>query len=430
MKILLTTDWYKPVVNGVVTSVINLKKELESRGHEVRVLTLSRSYESYAENGVYYIKSLNLEKIYPNARAVLPHMEPFVRELIWWNPDVVHSQCEFMTFSYALKISKKCQCPLIHTYHTVYEDYIHYLPGGLSNYKTGAKLERKAVVCFSKMILSRTSQVIVPTKKVENILKKYGVGEPVSVMPTGVDLSRFKEPITLEEKNAVKKRLGIPLENKVLVSVGRLAKEKNLEELLEYFAKLVREGNGKNLTFLIAGDGPDRERLEKLAEELGIKDQVVFTGMISPDKVAGYYKLGDVFVCASNSETQGITYIEALACGLPALCRRDDCLSQVVTDGYNGFQYENYAYFKIHLDYILEQEERRLEMGRRGQEISSLYSTWNFCTAAEGIYRKVIERQEKYRDGELSREEKNTETKNRWKEIPASWARVIMKRGA
>lgn len=430
MKILLTTDWYKPVVNGVVTSVINLKKELESRGHEVRVLTLSRSYESYAENGVYYIKSLNLEKIYPNARAVLPHMEPFVRELIWWNPDVVHSQCEFMTFSYALKISKKCQCPLIHTYHTVYEDYIHYLPGGLSNYKIGAKLERKAVACFSKMILSRTSQVIVPTKKVENILKKYGVGEPVSVMPTGVDLSRFKEPITLEEKNAVKKRLGIPLENKVLVSVGRLAKEKNLEELLEYFAKLVREGNGKNLTFLIAGDGPDRERLEKLAEELGIKDQVVFTGMISPDKVAGYYKLGDVFVCASNSETQGITYIEALACGLPALCRRDDCLSQVVTDGYNGFQYENYAYFKIHLDYILEQEERRLEMGRRGQEISSLYSTWNFCTAAEGIYRKVIERQEKYRDGELSREEKNTETKNRWKEIPASWARVIMKRGA
>ena len=430
MKILLTTDWYKPVVNGVVTSVINLKKELESRGHEVRVLTLSRSYESYAENGVYYIKSLNLEKIYPNARAVLPHMEPFVRELIWWNPDVVHSQCEFMTFSYALKISKKCQCPLIHTYHTVYEDYIHYLPGGLSNYKTGAKLERKAVACFSKMILSRTSQVIVPTKRVENILKKYGVGEPVSVMPTGVDLSRFKEPITLEEKNAVKKRLGIPLENKVLVSVGRLAKEKNLEELLEYFAKLVREGNGKNLTFLIAGDGPDRERLEKLAEELGIKDQVVFTGMISPDKVAGYYKLGDVFVCASNSETQGITYIEALACGLPALCRRDDCLSQVVTDGYNGFQYENYAYFKIHLDYILEQEERRLEMGRRGQEISSLYSTWNFCTAAEGIYRKVIERQEKYRDGELSREEKNTETKNRWKEIPASWARVIMKRGA
>ena len=102
--------------------------------------------------------------------------------------------------------------------------------------------------------------------------------------------------------------------------------------------------------------------------------------MIAPEEVGRYYKLGDVFVCASSSETQGITYIEALACGLPALCRKDECLDQVVTDGYNGFQYENYEYFKMHLNYILEDEERRQEMGHRGQEISQLYSTWNFCT--------------------------------------------------
>ena len=135
MKILLTTDWYKPIINGVVTSVINLKSELEERGHEVRVLTLSRNYESYKEDGVYYMKSLNLEKIYPNARAVLPHTEKLVRELIWWKPDVVHSQCEFMTFSYAVKISRKCNCPLLHTYHTIYEDYIHYLREGFPSIK-------------------------------------------------------------------------------------------------------------------------------------------------------------------------------------------------------------------------------------------------------------------------------------------------------
>lgn len=430
MKILLTTDWYKPVVNGVVTSVINLKKELENRGHEVRVLTLSRSYESYAEEGVYYIKSLNLEKIYPNARAVLPHTEPLIRELIWWRPDVVHSQCEFMTFSYAAKISRKCQCPLVHTYHTVYEDYIHYLPGGLSQYKAGAKIEKKAVAYFSKMVLGKTSQVIVPTRKVENILKNYGVEEPVAVMPTGIDLGRFKKTLSSEEKNAMKKKLGIPLENKVLVSVGRLAKEKNLEELLEYFSRLVREEAGKNLTFLIAGDGPDRENLEERARDLKITDQVVFAGMIAPEEVATYYKLGDVFVCASNSETQGITYIEALACGLPALCRKDECLSQVITDGYNGFQYETYEYFKMHLYYILEREARRLEMGQRGREISSLYSTWNFCTAAEGIYRKAIEREEKDRYQDLHREERTSAVTGRWKALSAVWARGIMKRGA
>lgn len=430
MKILLTTDWYKPVVNGVVTSVINLKKELEARGHEVRVLTLSRNYESYAEEGIYYIKSLNLEKIYPNARAVLPHAEPLIQELIWWRPDVVHSQCEFMTFAYAEKISRKCQCPLVHTYHTVYEDYIHYLPGGLSQYKAGEKLEKKAVAYFSRRILGKTSQVIVPTKKVENILKRYGVEEPMAVMPTGIDLGRFKKSLLAEEKNKMKQRLGIPLENKVLVSVGRLAKEKNLEELLEYFSRLIQEEKEDRLTFLIAGDGPDRENLEELAERLQIRDQVVFAGMIAPEEVAGYYKLGDVFVCASNSETQGITYIEALACGLPALCRKDGCLDQVIIDGYNGFQYESFEYFKMHLHYILEQEERRLEMGRRGREISSLYSTWNFCTAAERIYKKAIEREAKARYQIPSEEEGAAGIRRKWKNLSAAWTRGIMRRGA
>ena len=428
MKILLTTDWYKPVVNGVVTSVINLKNELEMRGHEVRVLTLSRTFASYEEEGVYYIKSLNLEKIYPNARAVLPHAEPLIQELIWWRPEVVHSQCEFMTFSYAAKIARKCNCPLIHTYHTVYEDYIHYLPGRFSQYKTGAKLEKKAVACFSRMVLGKTSQVIVPTQKVENILKKYGVEEPVAVMPTGIELGRFKERISREEIDRKKKELGIPLENKVLVSVGRLAKEKNLEELLEYFSKLIKEGAGKNLTFLIAGDGPDRENLETLAKKLQITDQVIFTGMIAPEEVGRYYKLGDVFVCASSSETQGITYIEALACGLPALCRKDECLDQVVTDGYNGFQYENYEYFKMHLNYILEDEERRQEMCHRGQEISQLYSTWNFCTAAERIYRETIERQERY--PETDGEKRTEGVRGRWRVFAHAWAKGIMKRGA
>ncbi len=164
MKILLTTDWYKPVVNGVVTSVINLKKELEMRGHEVRVLTLSRNFESYAEEGIYYIKSLNLEKIYPNARAVIPHAEPLIQELIWWRPDVVHSQCEFMTFSYAAKIARKCNCPLIHTYHTVYEDYIHYLPGGFSQYKTGAKLEKRWHA-FPEWCWGKPARLLFPPRK-------------------------------------------------------------------------------------------------------------------------------------------------------------------------------------------------------------------------------------------------------------------------
>lgn len=392
MKILITTDWYKPIVNGVVTSVINLKRELEERGHEVRVLTLSDHYESYEEDSVYYMKSLNLEKIYPNARAVLPHSERMLDDLICWEPDLVHSQCEFMTFSYAVKISKKCGCPLLHTYHTIYEDYLHYLPGRIARYRAGRALGRKTVAAFSRKVLKKTSQVIVPTQKVEKILESYQVAEPVAVIPTGIDLKRFMTVLPEEEKQQLKKQWGIPAENKVLVSVGRLAKEKNLEELLRYFAAYRKEE--KNLTFLIAGDGPGSFRLQELVMELGIQDQVIFTGMVRPEEVGKYYQLGDVFVCASNSETQGITYIEALASGIPALCRKDACLDHVVTDGYNGFQYESYEYFKMHLTYILEKEERRAQMGENARETAYLFSTWNFCTMAENLYREVLARQE------------------------------------
>lgn len=394
MKILLTSDWYKPIVNGVVTSVVNLKRELEERGHEVKVLTLSPIYQSYKKEDVYYIKSLNLEMIYPNARATLPHVEGLIQELIYWKPDIVHSQCEFMTFSYAVKISKKCKCPLLHTYHTIYEDYIHYLPGGLSTYKLGVAFEKKLVAQFSKSILNKTDQIIVPTEKVEKILEKYEVEEPISVIPTGIDLKNFQKKITKKECQNLKKQWNIPFENKVLISVGRLAKEKNLEEILNYFARLIYEEGKQNLTLVIVGDGPDRERLEEISEKLFLTGKVIFTGMVNPQDVGIYYQLGDVFVCASNSETQGITYIEALASGRPALCRKDECLNQVITDGYNGFQYETYEFFKIHLEYILEDETRKEEMGLRAKETACFYSTWNFCTMAERLYKEVLKRQE------------------------------------
>lgn len=421
MKILITTDWYKPIVNGVVTSVLNLKKELEERGHEVRVLTLSRDYHSYEEDGVYYIKSVNLEKIYPNVRAVLPHREAYIQELIQWNPDVVHSQCEFMTFSYAVKISRKCNCPLLHTYHTIYEDYLHYLPGTFFQYTKGAALEKKMVAKFSKAVLKKTQQVIAPTKKVEELLKNYEVSEPISVIPTGIDLKRFQEVLSKEERNRRREALGISKDSKVLVSIGRLAKEKNLEEILIYFQKLIKEELTFKLKLLIIGDGPDRERLEGIAKTLQLQEKVIFTGMVTPEEVAQYYQLGDVFVCASNSETQGITYIEALASGIPALCRKDACLDSVITDGYNGFQYETYEFFKMHLQYILEREERRVEMGVCARQTAKLYSTWNFCTMAERLYKEAIVNKERVQVG--------TTVENL--RLSFSWSRRnILRRGA
>lgn len=414
MKILITTDWYKPIVNGVVTSVLNLKRELEERGHEVRVLTLSETGASYRDNEVYYVKSMDLGSIYPNARAVLPYSNPYISELIDWEPDVVHSQCEFMTFQYASKISRRCGCPLLHTYHTIYADYMHYLPGVLGRYTTGRKAGKKAVAEFSRTILNRTDRVIAPTGKVKDILSTYQVKPAIDVIPSGIDLRKFSGTLSRGEKDARKEALGIPKQNKVLVSVGRLAKEKNLEEILEYFARLLAEGR-ENLTLLIAGDGPDRENLEHQSKQLGIEENVCFTGMVAPKEVWAYYQLGDIFVCASKSETQGITYIEALASGVPALCRKDECLDGVIADGCNGFQYETYEYFRMHLLYLLENEERRQEMAKMAKEMAEEFSTWNFCTMVERAYRAACEEKE-----QIPVFQRDTEH--------AAWGRAMMKR--
>lgn len=126
MKVLITTDWYKPAINGVVTSVCNLREELQQRGHEVKILTLSRTAHSYEEEGVIYMGSVNAGYIYPGARLRVSSGRELYRGIIEWNPDIVHSQCEFSTFFMAKKIAEECKTPLVHTYHTVYEDYTHY----------------------------------------------------------------------------------------------------------------------------------------------------------------------------------------------------------------------------------------------------------------------------------------------------------------
>ena len=126
MKILITTDWYIPAVNGVVTSVKNLRRGLEARGHEVRILTLSQSTQSWEEEGVTCLGSVPVGLVYPGARLRTTLVRRWVKELAEWGPDVIHSQCEFSTFFLARRLAEHLGVPLVHTYHTVYEDYTHY----------------------------------------------------------------------------------------------------------------------------------------------------------------------------------------------------------------------------------------------------------------------------------------------------------------
>lgn len=384
MKVLIATDWYAPVVNGVVSSVLNLQRELEAQGHEVRVLTLSQSLRTRVEKNVTYIGAVSAGIVYPGARLRTALGSRQIQELIHWCPDVIHTQCEFSTFLMARKIAAYTGAPIVHTYHTVYEDYTHY-------FSPSRVWGRRMVAKFSRHVIAQTACVIAPTEKVRKILESYRVRKPVYVVPSGIDLGRFTAPADAARCAELKKQLGIPKDSFVLAFVGRLAKEKNIEELFARMQELAR----RDVTLLLVGDGPYRPELEQAVQDMGLTDRAVFAGMVPPDRVVEYYHLGDLFVSASTSETQGLTYIEALAAGLPALCRQDPCLEGVIVDGVNGWQFSSSEDFANRLADFLNDAPLRRRMGLAAAELASRdFSAPGFARRVAAIYAAAAEQEE------------------------------------
>lgn len=381
MKILITSDWYSPAVNGVVTSVKNLRRELEAMGHEVRILTLSQNRHSWEKDGVVYLGSVAAGLVYPGARLRTALAGKQVRELVAWGPDVIHSQCEFSTFFLARRIAGELGVPLVHTYHTVYEDYTHY-------FSPSVHFGKKAAAVFTRWAASHTDCLIAPTGKVRMLLQNYGVAKPVFVAPSGIDLRRFQHEADPLRAAVLKASLHIPADRFALACVGRLAEEKNVEELLRFRANL-----GPGYTLLLVGDGPDRKRLEGVAAGLGLEaPDVVFTGMIPAEQIADWYQLGDLFVSASTSETQGLTYAEALAAGVPVLCRADPCLSGVVREGVNGWQYQDEGEFRKKLAIFQTQPHHWESFQKNARASAEEFSSVRFAERVEAIYLEQIQR--------------------------------------
>lgn len=380
MKILITTDLFTTKTNGVVTSVMNLRDELMAKGHEVRILTLSDKMKSRREGDVYYIRSVPC-RVYPNVRVPTSFRHKLIYELIEWSPDVIHSQCEFFSFQYALRISKHTGAPIVHTYHTLYEQYVAYLI-------PGKRLGNTVVRMFSRRRLKKVDRVIAPTHKVEDALHSYGVNKIIDVVPSGIALAQHQKRITEEERAAKREALGISSDKNVLVNLGRLGTEKNIGELIELFARAAEKDD--SLVFLIVGDGPAREELEHKAKELGVEDKVIFTGMVDPASVQEYYQLGDLFVSASTSETQGLTYVEAAANGLPLLCRRDRCLDDVIIEGENGYEYTSAEEFLEEIANITSDPEWRRIAGKKSEEIAAAFDKSSFGEAVEKVYESVL----------------------------------------
>lgn len=377
MKILITTDTYRPTINGVVTSIESLKKALDRLGHDVRILTFSDSFNSKQEGDIYYMGSLGAGKFYPDARMNKLFYNRFYEDIMDWKPDIVHSQTEFTMFIQAKKIAKDLDIPLLHTYHTVYEDYTHYFS---LNKKIGKELAKQ----FTKQIIKTTDGVVVPTNKIYNLLTEYNIHEDIYVAPTGINIQKLSECDDFDIRSGYK----IPEDKHIVLFLGRIGKEKNITEILQYLENIDRD----DIVFIIAGAGPFLSELKDICSNSKIRDRLIFTGMIDSSKVGNFYSKADVFVSASTSETQGLTFIESMACSTPIICRHDDCLDGVLIDGETGFGYDTEEEFIDYLNQILDNKKLRDKMGKNCKQlVDENYTEDSFANKIEQIYIKVIE---------------------------------------
>ncbi len=330
MKILITTEFYLPFICGITTAVLNQRQVLKSSGHEVRILTVSKDNHSYYENGVYYIRQ-NIPQLYKDSYATLAFSDGLLDEVYEWRPDIVHAQNEFITFIFAKKIARKCRIPLILTCHTDYPAYgIHFMKS--------QRIWIFLTKTFVPKIIRKTNAILCSSVKIHDLLQSYDVIPPILNIRLGLDLSGFHRKLSAEERVRMTKQIGFCRENLVFISVCRLSREKSVATCISIFKKI--HERFPDTVFLIVGEGTDRQYLESYAKQLGVEDSVYFTGLIPSDVIWKYYSLADIFLNASESETQGLTFLESIASGVPVVCKDNPVNKNFLIPDVNGKSYK------------------------------------------------------------------------------------------
>lgn len=375
-KVLLLSDSYRPTVNGVAASVDELRRGLVEAGHDVRVLTVGTARRTTFDGETYRLPSLGVGGVYPSARLGLPVDPDLLAELTAWSPDVLHSHTEFVAFWWARRLAQRLRVRHVHTYHTLYADYTHY-------FFPHARLGRALCAAFARRALNRVDGVVAPTAKIERLLRGYGVHVPVSVVPTGVDLDRFAPgPPGDEAVRALRADLGLEPGVPVVLSLGRLALEKNVAETIALLARV----QDQPWQLVVAGDGPQARQLRAQVRRLGLADRVRFVGAVDPARVPDHYRAADVFVSASRSETQGLTFLEALASGVPVLCRDDPSVDGVVVDGVNGHRYRDADGFARALTSLVRDPGLREHWSGGARETAARFGRAAFADAVCAAY--------------------------------------------
>lgn len=353
MNIGLFSDTYIPEINGVATSVNSLYKILKKYGHNVYVITTSDKKEVTFENDIIRIPGVELKKLYGYRMAFVFNSKAFkiIKNL---HLDVVHVNTEFGIGKFGFIVASRLKIASVYTYHTMYEDYTYYMTKGYFD-----RVSKWVIREFCKTNMVRANEIITPSEKTKVYLRSIGIESYINVVPTGFDISGFANiDKNCEYLQTFKEKYKLSDKSKILLCLGRLAKEKSFDIVIDGY-KQFKETFNYDTKLLFVGDGPAASSLKRQAERLGLKDDVIFVGKVPQKETKYFYALADVFLNASVSETQGLTFMEAMAGGDIILCRFDNNLIGIINNKINGFFFIDADDFKYKLKEILELEEEK-----------------------------------------------------------------------
>jgi 1,2-diacylglycerol 3-alpha-glucosyltransferase len=331
------TDSYRPNQNGVVVSIESFATELAELGSEVSVFAprpqatglMAQPYAQSSDTppgvrAIHWVPSVPL-LVERSQRMALPIARWSLRRAAESGGlDVVHTHTPFAIGYAGVQVARTLGIPIVHTYHTYYEEYVHY-------FRAGAPLARRITPAYSRWFCNLHDHIIAPSQDIRSVLLEYGVKKPIEVFQTGVALRPLADAFQIKQ---VRREFDLPLDAEVLLFAGRIAREKNLDELLHVVNRLRRLH--PTLLLVLAGDGPDRHRLERATAELGLERDVRFLGWVPHDRMGLLYAAADIFVSASVTETQGLALLESMAAGTPVVAARGPAMNDMIQDRESG----------------------------------------------------------------------------------------------
>lgn len=376
MRIGFFTDTYTPQINGVVTSIRLFKRALEQRGHQVYVFAPHPEHHDDG-HGTVRFRSVAFA-LQPEMRLAAPVSMEALRLLDAVDLDIVHSHDPFAIGLFGLQVARRHRIPYVHTYHTLYPEYVHYV------WET--RLTKRLAERLSRVFCQRCDSIVAPSTKIERYLRGWGVTVPMEVLATGIDIDTYSASDD-EHIARLRRRLRLDDDDRVMLFVGRLGREKNVEMLVRALWHCRHPG----ATLVIVGDGPHRRELEELVAETGLRKRVRFAGYLDRDDVVAAYHLADLFAFSSTTETQGLVIGEAMAAGLPVVAVVDDAVEDFVADGESGFvvhgRPEDLA---VAMDRMLADGELRARMGASARERAQEFSMHHQAERLEAHYERAI----------------------------------------